>query len=70
MLCGRQGVGPMQRGSLHKAPAWLSRLLQHPLRLLDFMEEPHLVRPLTAPWNPHLPSPLSWGEIRKLQLDP
>lgn len=69
MLGGRQGVGSMQRGSLCKAPAWLSQLLQHPLHPLDFMEEPRLVHPLTASWNPHLPSPLL-GEIRKLQLAP
>lgn len=36
MLGRQQEVGSMQRGSLHKAPAWLSRLLQHPLHLLDF----------------------------------
>lgn len=61
MLGRQQGVGSMQRGSLHKAPAWLSRPLQHPLHLLDFMEEPPLVCPLTAPWNLHLPRPLFGG---------
>lgn len=61
MLGRQQGVGSMQRGSLHKAPAWLSRPLQRPLHLLDFMEEPALVCPVTAPWNLHLPRPLFGG---------
>lgn len=61
MLGRQQGVGSMQRGSLHKAPAWPSRPLQHLLHLLDFMEEPPLVCPSTAPWNLHLPRPLFGG---------
>lgn len=67
MLGGQQGMGSMQRGFLCKAPARLSRLLQHSLRHLDFMEETHPL--LSAPWNPHLPS-LLLGETMKLQLAP